>query len=57
MRQSDKETFANRTSKQMFSVDFHDFLEKEAVRNDVELSQEFQISIRDVQHLRQKMKR
>jgi hypothetical protein len=57
MRQSDKETFAQDTNRRLFSVDFHDFLEKESTLNDVELSAEFHISVGDVQHLRRKAKR
>lgn len=56
MRQSLNETFANQLNRRLFSVDFHDFLEKEAVLNDVELSQEFGLSIRDVQKLRKSKK-
>ncbi|HZG14019.1 MAG TPA: hypothetical protein VE710_03255 [Candidatus Bathyarchaeia archaeon] len=57
MRQSRNEGFAHESSKRLFSVDFHDFLEKESIYNDVELSQEFQISIHDIQRLRHRMKR
>jgi len=57
LRQSNKETFAQETNRRLFSVDFHDFLEKESTMNDVEMSQEFHISVRDVQQLRRKMKR
>ncbi|QRG69450.1 hypothetical protein [Brevibacillus choshinensis] len=56
MRQSDKETFAQDLNRKLFSVDFHDFLEKESTLNDVEMSREFNISVRDVQHLRRKRK-
>ncbi|WP_169791901.1 hypothetical protein [Brevibacillus choshinensis] len=56
MRQSEKETFATDINRKMFSVDFHDFLEKESTLNDVEMSSEFNISVRDVQHLRRKRK-
>lgn len=56
VRQSNKETFAQGVNRKLFSVDFHDFLEKEASLNDVEMSGEFHISVRDVQTLRRKMK-
>lgn len=56
VRQSDKETFAQEVNRKLFSVDFHDFLEKEATLNDVEMSGEFNISVRDVQRLRKKRK-
>ncbi|QQE73246.1 hypothetical protein KDJ56_15160 [Brevibacillus composti] len=57
MRQSKKEAFAQETNRRLFSVDFHDFLEKEAALNDVEMSREFHISVRDVQELRKRMRR
>lgn len=57
MRQSKKETFANEANRRLLSVDFHDFLEKEAALNDVEMSQEFHLSIRQVQELRSKIRR
>jgi hypothetical protein len=57
MRQSNKETFAQEANRRLFSVDFHDFLEKESTLNDVEMSQEFHISVRDVQKLRRKLNR
>lgn len=56
VRQSEKESFAQDLSRKLFSVDFHDFLEKESTLNDVEMSREFNISVRDVQHLRRKRK-
>lgn len=56
VRQSNKETFAQELNRKLFSVDFHDFLEKESTLNDVEMSQEFHISVRDVQQLRRKQK-
>lgn len=58
MRQSRNEAYAKEASRNMlYHVDFHDFLEKESIYNDVEMAQEFQISVRDVQLLRYKMKR
>jgi hypothetical protein len=55
VRQSNKETFAQEANRRLFSVDFHDFLEKESALNDVELSREFDISVRDVRTLRRKL--
>lgn len=52
MRQSLNETFASQSNRRLLSVDFHDYLEKEAVLNDVEMSQEFGLSICEVQKLR-----
>ncbi|EST56526.1 hypothetical protein T458_04345 [Brevibacillus panacihumi W25] len=52
MRQSSKETFAQELNRKLFSVDFHDFLEKESRLNDIEMSREFHISVRDVRALR-----
>ncbi|CAM3496872.1 hypothetical protein [Brevibacillus invocatus] len=56
MRQSHKETFAQELNRKLFSVDFHDFLEKESQLNDIEMSREFHISVRDVQSLRKRLK-
>jgi len=52
VRQSSKETFAQELNRKLFSVDFHDFLEKESRLNDIEMSREFHISVRDVRALR-----
>lgn len=57
VRQSNNETFAQQSNRRLFSVDFHDFLEKESILNDVEMSQEFNISIREVQQMRRKLNR
>lgn len=57
MRQSRKESYAQDASRRLFSVDFHDFLTKEEKLTDVELAQEFAISVRDVQQLRSKLRR
>lgn len=57
MRQAKKESDAKQINRQLFAVDFHDFLEKEVTMNDLELSQEFQISIGDVRLLRRKKNR
>jgi len=57
MRQSLNEFFAQQSNKRLFSVDFHDFMQKESVLNDVEMAQEFHLSIREVRELRRKMKR
>lgn len=56
MRQSLNESFANQLNRRMLSADFHDSLEKEAVLNDVEISQEFGPSIREVEKLRRNKK-
>ncbi|WP_212132936.1 hypothetical protein [Brevibacillus sp. NL20B1] len=55
VRQSNKEAFAQEANRRLFSVDFHDFLEKESALTDVELSREFDISVRDVRTLRRKL--
>ncbi|WP_232695550.1 hypothetical protein [Brevibacillus daliensis] len=57
MRQSNKERFAQEQSRRLFHVDFHDFLQKETILNDIEMSQEFHISIREVQEMRRRVKR
>lgn len=57
MRQGKKESDAKQINRKLFAVDFHDFLEKEVTMTDLELSQEFQISIGDVRFLRSKKNR
>lgn len=57
MRQTKKQSVANGMNNRLFSVDFHDFLEKEAVLNDVEMSTEFGIPVWDVQRLRKHIQR
>lgn len=57
MRQSRNETFANESNRRLLSVDFHDFLEKEDQLSDVEMSQEFHLSVAEVQRLKRKIKR
>jgi hypothetical protein len=57
MRQTKKQSVANGMNNRLFSVDFHDFLEREAVLNDVEMSTEFGISVWDVQRLRKHIQR
>ncbi|WP_421616837.1 hypothetical protein ACAF76_014490 [Brevibacillus sp. TJ4] len=49
MRQSNKQTFSQRASNSLVPADFRDFLEKEAQRQDAELSGDFSIVVRDVQ--------
>ncbi|MBO8163879.1 MAG: hypothetical protein H0Z34_09225 [Brevibacillus sp.] len=57
MRQAKKAAETRQVNRQLFAVDFHDFLEKEAAMSDVELSQEFHISIGDVRLLRKQINR
>ncbi|MBO8172631.1 MAG: hypothetical protein H0Z33_12180 [Bacillaceae bacterium] len=55
MRQDLREAWAKQMNRQLMSVDFHDFLQKEALaESDVELSRETGLSLREIRHLRQK---
>lgn len=58
MRQGSKEKWAQQMNHRLMSVDFHDFLSREAVHDsDVEISREMGLSIREVRELRRKMER
>ncbi|WP_198159980.1 hypothetical protein [Brevibacillus parabrevis] len=56
MRQSNKETFAQGLNRQFFSVDFHDDLAKESSRQNVEMSQDFYVNMRDLPQSQPKRK-
>ncbi|MBL0387387.1 hypothetical protein JJB07_12060 [Tumebacillus sp. ITR2] len=45
------------TNKRLLNVDFHDFLQKQAYLEDVELATEFALTSREVQQLRTKLQR
>ena len=57
MRYSEKGLITQNVSKQIFGVDFHDFLVKEQNNSMVELASEFGLSVRDVKQLKKKLGR
>ena len=57
MRYSEKGFITQNAGKQLFGVDFHDFLIKEQNNSMVELASEFGLSIRDVKQLKKKLGR
>jgi len=52
MRASDKNEQANLTGKQVFGVDFHDFIEKQENASLFELASEYGLSIGEVRKLK-----
>ncbi|WP_035177887.1 hypothetical protein [Alkalihalobacterium bogoriense] len=42
---------------QLFTVDFHDFIEREQQQSHIELASEFGISVRDIKYLKKKIER
>lgn len=57
MHQSSDEKITQQMQHRMFDVDFHNFLERESVASDVELSHEFGVSIAEIRKLRKKQSR
>jgi hypothetical protein len=55
MHQSRKVQWAHQTQYGMFGIDFHHFIEKEINSSNMELSQEFGISLGEVQNIRRQM--
>lgn len=57
MRYNQKvETSSNGTN-QVFGVDFHDFIQKQENSSNMELAEEFGVSLKDVKTLKQKLGR
>jgi hypothetical protein len=49
---------SSQTSKdRLFSIDFHDFILKSHFLNEVEMAQEYGVSIREVESLKSKIRR
>ncbi|UOE95554.1 hypothetical protein [Alkalihalobacillus sp. LMS39] len=42
---------------QLFTVDFHDFIEREQQQSHIELASEFGMSVRDIKYLKKKIER
>jgi hypothetical protein len=57
MRHSEKGRSAYLGENQIFSVDFHDFIQKEQSSNMIELASEFGLSLGDVKKLKKHLER
>lgn len=57
MRQGKKEESVEKMNRQLMSVDFHDFLVKEAIHSDTEIAAEMGITVEEVRALRRKARR
>lgn len=57
MRHSAKGEFAQRKVNELFSIDFHEFMQKEAEHTAFELASEFGLTLRDVQKLKKQISR
>lgn len=57
MRHSAKGEFAQRKANELFSIDFHEFMQKEAEHTAFELASEFGLTLRDVQKLKKQISR
>jgi hypothetical protein len=55
MHQSRKGQWAQQSSQGMFGIDFHHFIEKEVHSSNLELSQEFGISLGEVRNIRKQL--
>lgn len=56
MRKSQQQGSAEAGSKQLFGVDFHDFLQKEEAHTNMELAEEFGVSLSHVNKIKRKLK-
>lgn len=57
MRRSAKDTLSQGSLATLKNVDFHNFIERESILTELEISREFGISIGDVRHLKKKFRR
>ncbi|MGA9290825.1 MAG: RNA polymerase subunit sigma-70 [Anaerobacillus sp.] len=57
MRSTNKEMMSYNLSQPEFGVDFHDFLQKEQCLSNMELAEEFGLSLKSVKVMKEKMKR
>lgn len=57
MRYSTKGEITNSPSNQLFGVDFHDFMQHEQTSTNMELAQEFGLSLRAVKDMKRKLER
>ena len=57
MRSTNKEMMGYTNTQPEFGIDFHDFLQKEQCLTNMELAEEFGLSLKSVKIMKQKMKR
>lgn len=57
MRFSEKGNLIHQGPQEIFGVDFHEFIEKEAHANTFELASEFGLTLRDVRKLKKQLER
>ncbi|KGX84700.1 hypothetical protein [Pontibacillus marinus] len=57
MREGHKQQSFNRTNKDIFGVNFHDFIEKDPHLSRMEMAQEFGVSLNDVKKLKESLNR
>lgn len=57
MRKTIRQQVLASTNKRLLHVDFHDFLQKQAYLEDLELATEFALTSQELQHLRAKLQR
>lgn len=57
MREGHKQQSMNRDSKDVFGVNFHDFMEKDPHLSRMEMAQEFGVSLKDVKKLKESLDR
>lgn len=57
MRMNDRLNIENGLAKRMMDVHFHEFVEKESLLSDVELSIEMGLSVREIRALKRKLGR
>lgn len=57
MRYSSKGEITNKPENQLFGIDFHDFMQQEQSSTNLELAQEFGITLRSVKAMKKKIAR
>lgn len=57
MRKDSKSIVSQQSNSQLMSIDLHNFVEREGILTELEISRELGISINDVQKLKRQMKR
>lgn len=57
MRKTVHQQVVSFTNKRLMNVDFHDFLQKSIYMEDMELSDEFSLTSREVQQMRAKLQK
>jgi hypothetical protein len=55
MRMNDRLNIENEIARKLADVPFHEFMEKESLLSDVELSQEMGLSLREIRVLKRKL--